>query len=910
MKPLPLWRRYDRLLGPDSAADVKDELRFHLEAKVDDLVAQGWSPGDARKEAERQFGNILAIQHLGERLGEHMDRRRRLTDYWNDVLRSLLDDLRLALRLLRRAPGFATTVLLTLAVGIGANTVVFSVVQGVLLKPLSYPQSDRLVGVWYKAPGINLPRLGIAPYLYFIDREQSKTLEDIAMVAAGFYSMTGGAQPERVPALQVTDGALSILGVRPVYGHFFSQRDDLPNMPKTAVVTYGFWQRHFGGDPSAVGRALRLDGEMYEIIGVLPKGFSFPEQDQAELLVPMTLNRSQTPIGGFMFKAIARIKAGVTLEEAGTDLQRLIPVANRSFPPPPGFSLAFFEKANFAVDLHPLKKDVIGDVGNVLWVLMGSIVIVLLVVCANVVNLMLVRVEGRRQELAVRSALGASRKNILVGFLLESLVVGCAGSAIGLALAFGALHFLIAAAPTGLPRLHEIGIDLPALLFTLGLALFVSLAIGVIPMLKYSGIHVSTGMREGGRGLSQSRERHRARNVLVVVQVALSLVLLICSGLMIRTFRALVHVSPGFSDPNSVESFGIYIPESQIPDTHREQVLRTEQAIAEQIAAIPEVSAVGLTSNVPMSGTLDPNPIYAKDHAYTQGELAPVRSNKFISPGYFSTMGIPLIAGRDITWPEEYEKRPVVIISENLAREYWGSPANAIGKLIHIASTDPWHEIIGVAGNVYDDGVRKDPPASAYWPLFHDNFVVPGEGVKRYVSVVVRSPQAGSASFLSEVERAVWSVDRDLPLSNATTLGALSTKFMASTSITLVTLCVAGVLTLLLGIIGIYGVISYAVSQRTLEIGIRFALGAQKGQLRWMFVRGALTLTWIGIALGLGAAASVARLMKSLLFGVSPLDPFSFAAVPLILGAAAALASYLPTARAAAVNPVEALKAE
>jgi predicted permease len=281
-----------------------------------------------------------------------------------------------------------------------------------------------------------------------------------------------------------------------------------------------------------------------------------------------------------------------------------------------------------------------------------------------------------------------------------------------------------------------------------------------------------------------------------------------------------------------------------------------------------------------------------------------------VSPGYFSTMRIPLIAGRDITWPEEYEKRPVVIISENFAREYWGSPANAIGKLIRIGSKDPWHEIIGVAGDVYDDGVSKDPPASAYWPLFHDNFIIPGEGVKRYISFVVRSTGAGSASFLSEVERAVWSVDRDLPLADTTTIGSLYTKSMARTSFTLVMLCVAGAMTLLLGIIGIYGVISYAVSQRTREIGIRFALGAQKGALRWMFVRGALALTVIGIVLGLAAATGIARLMKTLLYGVSPLDPFSFAAVPLILLVAAALASFLPASRVAAIHPVDALKAE
>jgi len=881
------------------ANELDEELREHIEEKTEQLMRlENLSRAEARQAAMRAFGNPTLIETQSREIWQ-----------W-PKLESILADLTLAFRRLRRSPGFAVTVLLTLAIGIGANTAVFSVVENVLLKPLNYPQSDRLMGVWYKAPAVSIPKLGIAPYLYFINREQSKTLEDIGMVATGFYSMTGGAQPERVPALQVTDGTLPILGVQPVFGRFFDRRDGMPNMPKTAVVTYGFWQRHFGGDPSAVGRTLRLDGEMYEMIGVLPQGFRFPEQDQAEVLVPMPLNRDQTPLGGFIFTAIARLKPGVTLEEASTDLQRLISIANHSFPPPPGFSLAFFEKANFAVDLHPLKNDVIGDVGNVLWVVMGSIVIVLLVVCANVVNLMLVRVEGQRQELAVRSALGANRKNIVVALLLESLMVGCAGSVIGLALAFGALRLLTAEAPAGLPRLHEIGIDLPVLLFTLCLTLFVSLAIGLIPMLKYSDVTAGTGLRDGGRGLSQGRERHRARNALVVVQVALALVLLICSALMIRTFRALARVSQGFSDPSSLESFGIYIPESQIPDTHREQVLRAEQAIAEQLAAIPGVSAVGLTTNVPMSGTLDPNPIYAKDHAYTQGELAPVRSNKFVSPGYFSTMGIPLVAGRDITWPEEYEKRPVVIVSENFAREYWGPPTNAIGKLIHIGSTDPWHEIIGVAGDVYDDGVSKDPPASAYWPLFQDNLVIPGERVKRYVSFVVRSPRAGSASFLGEIERAVWSVDRDLPLANTTTIGALYTKSMARTSFTLVMLCIAGTMTLLLGIVGIYGVISYSVTQRTREIGIRFALGAQKGDLLWMYVRSALVLTCIGIVLGSGAAAGVARLMKTLLYGVSPLDPFSFAAMPLILLAAAAMASFLPASRVAAIDPVEALKAE
>jgi predicted permease len=818
--------------------------------------------------------------------------------------------LKQVIRRLGRTPLFTAVTLITVAIGIGANTVIFSVVEGVLLKPLSYPHPDRLMGVGYKAPGINIARLGMAPYLYFISREQGKTLEDIGMTETGSYSMTGGARPERVQAMQVTEGALPILGARPVYGRLFTQRDDSPNMPKTVVLTYGFWQRHFGGDPSAVGHTLTLDGQAYEIIGVLRSGFRFLDQEQAEVILPMQLDRGQTQLGNFAYRAVARLKPGVTPQEASADLQRLIPIANHSFPPPQGFSQALFEKANFGVDLHPLKNDVVGDIGNTLWVLMGSISIVLLVACANVANLLLVRVGERRQELAVRAALGANRRDVIIGLLLESFVMGFAGSAIGLALTFGALRLLIAAAPEGLPRLHEIGIDLPVLLFTLGLALFVSFVIGMIPVLKYSGITAGTGLREGGRGLSVGRERHRARNALMVVQVALALVLLICSGLMIRTFRTMARVSPGFTGPNSLESFGIYIPESQIPETHREQVVRTEQAIADQIAAIPGVTSVGITTNVPMSGARDFNPVYASDHQYKEGELAPMRIDKFVSPGYFATMGIPLAAGRDLTWAEEYGKRNVAIISENFAREYWGTPANAIGKLVRVGSTDDWHEVIGVAGDVYDNGVSQDPPSSAYWPLFQQNFITQKEVVKRYVSFVVRSPEAGSASFLKEVQRAVWSVDRDLPLANPTTVGALYTKSMARTSFTLVMLCVAGAMTLLLSIVGLYGVIAYAVSQRTREIGIRTALGAQPQALTRMFVRQGFMLAGIGVVCGVAVAVATTRLMRSLLYHVNPVDPWTYAAATISILAIAWLATYVPSRRAATVDPVDALRAE
>lgn len=814
------------------------------------------------------------------------------------------------LRRLGRAPLFTTVILITVAIGVGANTVVFSVVEGVLLKPLSYPHPDRLVGVWYKAPGINIPKLQSSESIYFINREQSRTLEDIGLYGFLSFHITGGAQPEQVQGLQVTDGVLPIVGVRPALGRLFSRRDDSPNTPQTVILTNAFWQRHFGADASVIGRTLKLDGSMYEIIGVLPANFEFMDRSDVDVIVPAQLDRSKTTLGGFSVNGLARLKPGVTLQQASTDLQRLVAVTNRSFPPPQGFSLALFEKANFMVDIHPLKSDIVGDVGNVLWILMGSIVIVLLVACANVANLLLVRVEGRRQELAVRAALGAGRKNIIASILMESMVLGCAGSLIGLGLAAGALRALIAAAPTGLPRLNQIGIDMPVLLFLLGLAFFVSLAISAVPIFKYSGITAGTSLREAGRGLSQSRERHRARSVLVVVQVALALVMLISSGLMVRTFRALARVSPGFSDPNSLQTFGVYIPPTQIPDTQMEQIVRTEQAISNQLAAIPGVKSAAMTTSIPMSGSTNFNPVYASDRAYKEGELAPMRRNKSISPGYFSTMGIPLVAGRDITWAEEYEKRNVVIISEDFAREYWGSPANAIGKLVHIGQTDPWHEIIGVVGNVYDDGVSKDPPSSAYWPLYQDNFETQKTMVTRAVTFVIRTPQAGSASFMNEMKQAVWSVDRDLPLINSVTLGELYTKSMARTSFTLVMLCVAGGMTLLLGIVGLYGVIAYAVSQRTREVGIRMALGAQRSALTKMFVRQGLILAGIGVICGIAVAFATMRLMTSLLYHVSPMDPWTYAVATFSILAIAWLATYIPSQKAAVVDPINALRAE
>jgi predicted permease len=820
------------------------------------------------------------------------------------------DQLKQVLRRLARAPLFTAISLITLAVGIGANTVVFSVVEGVLLKPLSYPHSEQLVGVWYHIPGIEIESLPMAPFLYFLEREQGTTFEDIGVYQGDSLSVTGAGQPEHVPGLDVTDGTLPLLGVKPALGRVFTRRDDTAGAPQTVVLSYGYWRKRFGGDPSVIGRPIVVDGKAREIIGVLPRDFHFLDRDDAALYLPMQWDRSKTKLGNFSYPGIARLKPGVTMAQVKADMARLIPIATRSFPAPDGFPLSLFEKIQMQVTPRPLKQDVIGNVGNVLWVLMGSIAVVLLVACANVANLLLVRVEGRRQELAIRTALGAGRGRITSGLLFESLVLGFAGSVIGLAIAFASLRALIAFKPTGLPRLNEIGIDGPVLLFTLGLALFVSLVIGLIPVVKYAGAALQGELREGGRALSQGRERHRARKTLVVMQVALALVLLICSGLMIHTFQALMHVAPGFADPNTLQVFHLFIPETRIPDTQRMDVIRLEQEIANKLGAIPGVSSVSFGSTVPLGGYDQNDPIFARDHTYKQGELPPIRRFKFVSPGLLATQGTPLVAGRDLTWAETYEKRPVAIISENMAKENWHDPVNALGKQIRVGNTDDWREIIGVARDVHEDGMNNPAPPTVYWPLIQDRFEGQAETVRRNVAYVVRSPRAGSADFMNEVQKTVWSIDSDLPLADATTLAVLYTKSMARTSFTLVMLCVAGSMALLLGIVGIYGVISYAVSQRTREIGIRMALGARRETLTAMFVRQGLWLTGIGVAIGLVTSFLTMRLMASLLFNVSPLDPWTYCVATACVIAIAWIACYLPSRRAAVVNPVNALRAE
>ena len=823
-------------------------------------------------------------------------------------MNSFKNQLRQVLRRLGRAPMFTVVTLITLAAGVGANTVVFSVLEGVLLKPLPYPHSEELVGVWHKAPGINIPELNMSPSDYFIYREQGRTFQDIGLYSGDSVSVTGIGEPEQVPALNVTDGTLPILGVQPMLGRTFRREDDLPGAPQTVLLTYGYWRGKFGGNPAAVGQTLVVDGKARQIIGVLPKRFHFLDQVDPAVIAPFQFDRNKTHLGNFSYEGLARLKPGMNLQQANADVARMLPIVMSSFPAPPGFSIKLFEDAKIGPNVRPLKQDVVGDVGKALWVLMGSIGMVLLIACANVANLLLVRMEGRRQELALRSALGASWGRIAGELLLESVILGLLGSTLGLALAYGALRVLVAIAPAGLPRVSEVGINGPVLLFTLLVSLLDSLLFGCVPILKYAGARLTTGIREGGRGLSQSKEQHRARNTLVVVQVALALVLLICSGLMIRTFRALTKVNPGFASPAELQTFRISIPETHVKEA--ESVIRMEEEILHKLEGVPGVSSVSIGTRLPMDGDGWHDPILLQGRTYAEGEFPPLRLFKFVSPGFLKTLGTPLIAGRELTWTDTYNKAPVAMISENLAREYWREPADALGKRIQVSTKDDWREIIGVVGDVHDDGVNKKPPTCVYWPLLQARFESDDISVRRDVAFIIRTPRAGSEAFLKDAREAVWSVDANLPLANVHTFDYFYKKSMARTSFTLIVLGVAGSMALLLGVVGIYGVIAYSVSQRTREIGIRMALGAQQPTVTGMFVRHGLQLTGVGVACGLIAAVLLMRLMSSLLFNVNSVDPVTYGTVSLGLAATAWLASYVPSRRAATVDPVEALRAE
>ena len=877
------------------------EIEEHIAMQTAENARGGLSPGDARRQALLKFGGVEAMKE------GYRDQR------GLPFMETLVHDLRHVMRRLRKAPAFTAAVLVTLALGIGANTAIFAVVDGILIRPLAYPHAEALVGVSHTAPGIpgSGNSLTCSSSMYFTYREENRSFEHIGVWNMNGASVTGVAEPEMPRALFVTYGVLDALAVKPLLGRWFSQADDTPGSAETVMLAYGYWQRRFAGDTAIVGRTLTINSTPHTVIGVMPEGFRF--QGDPELILPQRFDRSQTFLGGFGFQGIARLKPGVTVAQANADVARMLGIWLNAWAPNPGLDRAIFQNARVGPRVQPLKQDVVGDVGTALWVVMGTLGLVLLIACANVANLMLVRAESRQQELAIRAALGAGWGRIARAMLVETMTLGMMGGAMGLGLASVALRILVANGPAALPRLGEIAIDPLVLAFTLGVSLFSGALFGVMPVLKYAGPRVATALRGVGRTFSEGRERHRARNVLVVVQVAIALVLLVSSGLMIRTFQRLRSVQPGFTHPEEILILHSIVPQAIVEEPER--VMRMQHEILNKLAALPGVASVGFASSAPMESFLTGfgNPVYAEDKRIADDQVPASRRIRRVAPGFFTTMGTRIVAGRDFSWTDLYDKRRVAIVSENLAREWWGEPRAALGKRIREGgAADPWREIVGVVENVYDDGMQAHPPSFAYWPVMMDKYIWGGKnGFATTAGMfAIRSTRTATEGLLTEARQTIWSVNGRQPVFLVTTLKALYDQSMATTSFTLGMLAIAGGMAFMLGIVGIYGVIAYSVSQRTREIGIRTALGAQPAGLLRMFVRHGLLLAGVGAALGLVAAAGLTRLMSSLLFGVSALDPVTYAAVSALLILAAVLASYLPARRALAVDPVQALQAE
>jgi predicted permease len=890
------WRQISRglrALFHRKAADreIADEVDSYLEQATAAWMERGLSPEDARRAARLEMGSPTAVREQVREYG------------WENSIDILFADLRYAVRRLSRTPSFSAATVLTIALGIGAATAIFTAVSGVLLKPLPYPHSDRLVALVHTAPGIGINEMNMAPSLYYTYSDESRVFESVALWERDSWIVTGRAEPERVSGLSVSPGFLQTLGVQLQLGHGFASADGIPGGEPVVLLSDAFWRARFGGDRSIISRQLRLGGTGFTVIGVLPPSFRFMDR-QVSLITPLRFHRAEVSLVQFCCEGFARLKPGATLADANADVARMLPMAAAKFPMNSGLSRTLFQDARIAPRLRPLKDLQVGSVRGTLWVLMATVGILLAIACANVANLMLVRTDARRQELATRAALGAGAWRIARELLLESLLVSCAGGLLGIAIAAGAVRWFTTSALLHLPRIEEISVDPVVLAFAAGLSLITGVLFGLAPAYRYARSALSLELRSRGRLLTESRDRLRARGILVSAQVALALVLLVGAGLMIRTALALHRVDPGFSGAAEVQTVRIGIPSTQVKDP--ESVTRMEEEIVRNIEAIPGVSKAAMVSWVPMDGGSN-DPVYAEDWS-PPGGTPPIRRFKFISPGYVSVIGSRLIAGRDLTWADLYNRAPVALISENLAREFWQSPQAAIGKHVRPGPKMEWKQVIGVIADLRDAGIDRPAPSIVYWPLLLK--LGTSDTANRNVAYVIRSPRAGSTALTQEIRQAVTAVNASLPLAEVKTLQSVYEQSLARTSFTLMLLAIAGGMALLLGVVGIYGTISFSVAQRTREVGIRLALGSPPRDITAMFVRQGLAEAAAGLVCGLAGAFALTRLMESVLFGVSPADPATYLAACTALVAAAALASYLPAHRATRINPVETLRAE
>ena len=867
------WRRFFQRQKAD--AEQREELDFYLQATTEEYVARGFDPAAAREAAQRKLGNTTLIR-------EEVYRMNTLT-----LAESVLRDTRHAFRMIRLNPAFSAAAILTLALGIGANTAMFSVFSAVLIRPLPYPDSEALVGVSNRmvSHGQVFEDAGLSPAMYAACRENARGFESFGVWTVGAATVTGLGDPEQLVTVKVTQGVLPALGIQARIGRWFSSTDDSPGTPETAILSYGYWQRKFGGDPQAIGRTVLVDFIPRQIIGVMPPGFRVARVSP-DILLPQRFPATGLP-EEFSYAGIARLKPGVTVALANQDVARVWKALSET--PAVGRTI---EVLQIQPNLRPLKKDVVGDISPVLTLLMGALGLVLLLVCANVANLVLVRAQSRQQEFAIRAALGAGWGRIAREMLIESQTLGVLGGTLGLVLAYVGLRVLVTHGPANLPRLAEVSLDGRALTFVLGCSVGSSLLFGLAAVLRCG----RPGRLQIARGSTRAARQLRAQNALVMMQVALAFVLLVGSGLMIRSFFALRAVRPGFTHPERIQTVRISIPEALVPKP--EQVIRIQSEILGRLSAIPGVTAVGFGNGLPLEPEYHNGIPIAVEGKTPPGQLPPNRAFRSMSPGLLAALGTRLLAGRDFTWEDVFGRRPVALVSENMARENWGDPASALGKRIQFGGA--WNEVVGVAESVHADGVNLAAPATVYAHI----------GGGRSMTFAIRSERTGTQGFIREIAAQIHALNPNLPLARVRTLNDVYSLSMAQTSFALVLLAIAGAMALTLAIVGVYGVLAYAVARRSHEVGIRLALGAEPKAVKWLFVRRGLALNCIGGIIGLALALGLSRWIASLLFGLTPLDPLTYAAAGGLIALAATAASYVPARQAASMDPMETLRSE
>ncbi|MGE5101773.1 MAG: ADOP family duplicated permease [Deltaproteobacteria bacterium] len=902
---IPGLRRAVRLPSRRIDRDVDEEIAFHIDSRVRELTKQGMLESQARVQAEGEFGDLRASRRELAAVDRHRERRERLSQ----LLAAAVQDLRYAVRSLRRSPAFTITAVLTLAIGIGASVAIFALVNGVLLRPLPFGNPDRLVAAYHELPAVNMAHQPQTATTFFTYQRLTHTTDGIGVYSEGDVNIAdpgGTSAPERLTSAKFSATLIPVLRVVPIIGRAFTAEDDRPGASPVILIGEAMWRERYGADRAVLGRRLDVDGVSREIVGVMPSRFRFPSA-ATKLWIPLQLDPANPPASAFAYPGVARLKPGVTPADAQRDFARALPRWPELFPNfVPGITTAaIMEQTHPAPSIVPLKADMTAGFARTLWMIAAAALLVLLVACANVANLTLVRAEAHQRELAVRQALGAGRARLRMHFITECAVLAAAAAALGLAAAIAAIRSLVSAGPPGIPRLSEVTIDSRTVLFTLGLAALVALACSAIPSLRIG--RGSLALREGGRSGTTGHAQQRLRSGLVAAQIALALIVLAGSGLLMRTFQRLHAVQPGF-DAQRVSTFWVSLPPSRYKgDT---VLVQFYSRLVDRVAALPGVESVGLTSRLPLEDHgIDPNPLYPEDDPSYAKKLPPLQLQTAVNADYFRAMKIRLLAGRNFDRMEA-QRANEAIVSRSTAQSFWKDSTGvaALGKRFRPLPNGREYTVIGVVADIRDTSLAAIPGQVTYFPEGLEEGNVP-KRTKRTMALVVRTKNE-SATIATAVQGAVREIDPTLPVFDARPMTAVVSAATAQLTFIILILGGAVAVTLVLGAVGLYGVLAYVVTLRTRELGIRIALGASPREVALGLMRYGITLALFGSAFGLVIFALVARYLRTLLFGVATTDPLTLGGSAIVLLVIAATASWVPARRASRVDPAETLRAQ